>query len=191
MGTEGEFGATRPSIRTDRARGSDSISQARPRAVRVAASPRHAEYRSHSGQTTDWSHTQPATSVNKPRKMTKVHARPAASHTAHLGGGASTTGQSFCSCNFALLRNRRPNTEVVSRTADEETSARERTRTRPSEQSPSASAAGVAPRGTLPLPVKCASSVAGATPPPRRRLHAPRTVCAHGNSGVIWVFRLL
>ena len=42
--------------------------------------------------------------------------------------------------------------------------ARERTRTRPSEQSPSASAAGVAPRGTLlPFPVKCTSSVAGAT----------------------------
>ena len=36
----------------------------------------------------------------------------------HLGGGAkSITGQSFCSCDLALLRSRRPNTEVVSRTA--------------------------------------------------------------------------
>ena len=34
----------------------------------------------------------------------------------HLGGGASITGQSFYSCDLALLRNRRPNTEVVSRT---------------------------------------------------------------------------
>ena len=33
-----------------------------------------------------------------------------------LGGGASTIGQSFCSCAFALLRNRRPNTEAASRT---------------------------------------------------------------------------
>ena len=41
--------------------------------------------------------------------------------------------------------------------------ARERTRTRPSEQSPSASAAGIAPRGTLPLPAECALSVAAHT----------------------------
>ena len=34
----------------------------------------------------------------------------------HLGGGASITGQSFCSCDLALLRNRRPNTEVALRT---------------------------------------------------------------------------
>ena len=34
----------------------------------------------------------------------------------HLGGGVGITGQSFCSCDLALLRNRGPNTEVVLRT---------------------------------------------------------------------------
>ena len=34
----------------------------------------------------------------------------------HPGGGSSITGQSFCSRDFALLRNRRPSTEVVSHT---------------------------------------------------------------------------
>ena len=34
----------------------------------------------------------------------------------YLGGGASITGQSFGSCDLPLLRNRSPNTEVVSRT---------------------------------------------------------------------------
>ena len=68
--------------------------------------------------------------------------------------------------------------------------ARERTRTRPRKRSPSASAAGIAPRGTLTLPVKCASSVAGAT---STKEEAARTthVCARGNSGVTWAFRLL
>ena len=68
--------------------------------------------------------------------------------------------------------------------------ARERTRTRPSKRSPSASAAGVAPRGTLPLPVKCASSVAGAT---STKEEAARTTYGvrTRNSGVTWAFRLL
>ena len=37
-------------------------------------------------------------------------------HVPHLGGGASITGQSICSCDLALLRNRRPKTELVLRT---------------------------------------------------------------------------